>query len=93
LDPAGVPIFTNTVRGPDADDPLYLPAWQEMVKTIGHPHFLYVADCKAGALLTRATIDHGKGCYLFPLPSSLSGELIETVVNFKNDQEIQIPKL
>ena len=68
LDPAGIPIFTNTVRGPDADDPLYLPAWQEMVKTIGHPHFLYVADCKAGALLTRATIDHGKGCYLFPLP-------------------------
>jgi len=68
LDPAGVPIFTNTVREPGADDPLYFPAWQEMVKTIGHPHFLYVADCKAGALLTRATIDHGKGCYLFPLP-------------------------
>jgi transposase len=68
LDPAGIPIFTNTVRGSDADDPLYLPAWQEMVKTIGHPNFLYVADCKAGALLTRAAIDHEKGCYLFPLP-------------------------
>ena len=43
-----------------------------MVQTIGHPHFLYVADCKAAALVTRATIDHGKGCYLFPL--SLTGE-------------------
>jgi len=72
LDPAGVPLFTNTVSGPSADDPLYAPAWQEMVKTIGHPHFLYVADCKAAALLTRATIAYGKGYYLFPLP--MTGE-------------------
>jgi transposase len=72
LDPAGVPLFTNTVGGQAADDPLYLPAWQEMVKTIGHTHFLYVADCKAAALATRAAIDHGQGCYLFPLP--MTGE-------------------
>ena len=72
LDPAGVPLFTNTVGGPCADDPLYLPAWEEMVKTIGHARFLYVADCKAAALLTRATIDHKKGYYLFPLP--MTGE-------------------
>jgi transposase len=75
LDPAGVPLFTNTIRGPAADDPLYLPAWQEMVKTIGHSNFLYVADCKAGALLTRATIDHEKGYYLVPLP--MTGETPE----------------
>ena len=72
LDPAGVPLFTNTVAGPVADDPLYLPAWQEMVKTIGHAHFLYVADCKAASLATRAAIDYGRGCYLFPLP--MTGE-------------------
>ncbi len=68
LDPAGVPLFTNTLGEQAADDPLYLPAWQEMVKTIGHAHFLFVADCKAAALETRATIDRGHGCYLFPLP-------------------------
>ena len=68
LDPAGVPLYTNTVGGQAGDDPLYLPAWQEMVKTIGHPNFLYVADCKAAALETRAEIDHGGGSYLFPLP-------------------------
>ena len=68
LDPAGVPLFTNTIGGQAADDPLYFPAWQEMVKTIGHSHFLYVADCKAAALATRAGIDRGKGSYLFPLP-------------------------
>jgi transposase len=72
VDPAGVPLFTNTVGGQAADDPLYLPAWQEMVKTIGHSHFLYVADCKAAALATRAAIDDGQGCYLFPLP--MTGE-------------------
>jgi transposase len=43
-----------------------------MVKTIGHSHFLYVADCKAAALATRAAIDDGQGCYLFPLP--MTGE-------------------
>ena len=39
-----------------------------MVQTVGHPGFLYMADCKASALVTRATIDHEGGSYLFPLP-------------------------
>ena len=73
LNPAGVPLLTATLPGNRADDPLYVPAWREMVQTIGHPDFLYVADCKAGALETRATIDHEKGHYLFPLP--LTGEV------------------
>lgn len=68
LDPAGVPLLTDTVAGNRADDPLYGPAWRAMVDTIGHPHFLFVADCKAGALETRAEIDRGAGSYLFPLP-------------------------
>jgi len=68
LDPAGVPLLTHTVAGQAADDPLYLPAWREMVQTIGHTRFVYVADCKAAALWTRATIDHQQGFYLFPLP-------------------------
>lgn len=72
LDPAGVPLFTNTVPGQAADDPLYLPAWREISKTIGHTHFLYVADCKAAALATRTAIDHEHGFYLFPLP--MTGE-------------------
>jgi transposase len=75
LDPAGVPIFTNTVGGQAADDPLYLPAWREMCATVGHSHFLFVADCKAAALQTRAEIDAQAGCYLFPLP--MTGETPE----------------
>ncbi len=43
-----------------------------MVTTLGHPGFLFVADGKAASQETRATIDRGKGRYLFPLP--LTGE-------------------
>ncbi len=68
LDPSGVPLLTTTVSGNAADDPLYVPAWREMVRTIGHSEFLYVADCKAAALATRATIDNEGGSYPFPLP-------------------------
>lgn len=72
LDPAGVPLLTATLPGNQADDPLYVPAWREMVQTIGHKQFLFVADCKAAALATRAYLDH-ELFYLFPLP--LVGEI------------------
>lgn len=75
LDPAGVPLLTETVAGQMADDPLYVAAWQGMVRTIGHPHFLFIADCKAAALGTRAEISHGGGSYMFPLP--MTGEVPE----------------
>ena len=68
LDPAGVPILSETLPGNRADDPCYFPAWQGMVKTIGHPNFLFIADCKAASHETRAGIDYEKGYYLFPLP-------------------------
>lgn len=68
LDPAGIPILSETLAGNRADDPCYLPAWRRMVDTIGKPDFLYIADCKAASHETRAVIDHEKGYYLFPLP-------------------------
>lgn len=68
LDPAGVPLYTAMVAGNGADDPLYVPAWREMKKTIGHSHFLFIADSKAAALLSRGQIDAEDGTYLFPLP-------------------------
>jgi len=72
LDPAGVPILSETFPGNRADDSCYLPAWRRMVKTIGSPDFLFIADCKAASHETRATIEHEKGYYLFPLP--MTGE-------------------
>jgi transposase len=75
LDPAGIPLYSDTLSGNTADDICYVPAWRELARTIGHGDFLYVADCKAAALSTRATIDKEKGRYLFPLP--MTGEVPE----------------
>lgn len=67
LDPAGIPIFSETIAGNNADDPLYVPAWREMAQTIGKTHFLFVSDCKGSALETRSQIALENGLYLFPL--------------------------
>lgn len=68
IDPAGVPLVTHTLSGEQADDGLYLPAWRQMCQTLGRCDFLFVADCKAAAIGTRAAIASGGGLYLFPLP-------------------------
>lgn len=68
LDPAGIPLVTETLPGNKADDGCYLPAWSQMAQTIGHTEFLFIADSKAAALKTRATVDKEKGYYLFPMP-------------------------
>jgi hypothetical protein len=68
LDPSGIPLVSATLPGNGADDPLYVPTWQEMVKVIGHKDFVFLADCKAGAIGTRAQIASGGGTYCFPVP-------------------------
>lgn len=73
LDPAGVPLLSETLPGNGSDDPLYVPAWHGFVRILGHRAFLFVADAKAASLLTRATIAQGGGFYLFPLP--MTGEV------------------
>lgn len=73
IDPSGTPLFSETLPGNHSDDPLYVPAWRELQRIIGNGHFLFVADCKAAAAHTRATIDQEGGSYLFPLP--MSGEV------------------
>jgi len=44
LDPAGMPLCSQTVGGQCADDPLYLPAWRRMVEILGRTDFLVVGD-------------------------------------------------
>ena len=72
LDPAGVPLVTHTLSGETADDGLYLPAWWQIRQTLGRSDFLMVADSKAAAMPTRATIASHGGRYLFPFP--MTGE-------------------
>lgn len=68
LDPAGVPLCSQTVGGQCADDPLYLPAWRRMVKVLGRTDFLVVGDCKLASIENRARIQDSGGWYLTPLP-------------------------
>jgi len=68
LDPAGMPLVSATLAGNGADDPIYWPTWQQMAKVIGHKQFVFLADCKAGAIATRAQIASKGGIYCFPLP-------------------------
>jgi transposase len=75
LDPAGIPVLAHVLDGKCADDPLYIPAWRETCATVGHCEFLFVADCKASALETRATLAAEGGHYLFP--QTMTGDVPE----------------
>lgn len=95
LDPAGIPLVSATLPGNGADDPLYLPTWQRMAQVIGHKHFVFLADCKAAAIATRAQISAAGGVYCFPVP--MSGHhplwLKQWVLNPPNSSvEIRLPK-
>ena len=70
LDPAGVPLVSETLAGNGADDPEYVPAWHRLAAVIGHKEFLYIADCKAAAHHTRAQLAQAGGRYCFPLPNT-----------------------
>lgn len=54
LDPLGLPVATDVVPGPRADDPLSLPAIARVRASIGRRGLLDVGDGKMGALVTRA---------------------------------------
>lgn len=70
LDPMGMPLVSATLEGNGADDPLYFPTWEKIVKVIGHKNFVFIADCKAGSMATRANIAATLGFYCVPLPMS-----------------------
>jgi len=91
LDPAGVPIFTETVAGNDADDNLYVPAWCRMVANIGHKDFMFIADCKAASMETRGFLSNEVGFYLFPLP--MTGKTPELLKNYVLNPPIEPEKI
>jgi transposase len=70
LDPMGMPLVSATLEGNGADDPLYFPTWQKMAQVIGHKKFVFIADCKAGSIATRAQIAATGGIYCVPVPMS-----------------------
>jgi transposase len=67
LDPFGMPVATQVVSGERADDPLYIPAIQQVSASLDEHGLLYVGDCKLAALSTRAFIAASQDYYLCPL--------------------------
>ncbi len=81
LDPMGMVVAADVVSGERADDPLYVPIYLRIRKTLGGGGRLYVGDSKMDALGTRGTVEEGGDYYLMPLamvgevPGLLSQEL------------------
>lgn len=67
LDPLAMPLLSHIVAGNSADDPLYLPAVEQVRKSLDQRGLLYVGDCKMAAKETRAGIASGQDFYLCPL--------------------------
>ena len=67
LDPMALPLVTQILPGNSADDPLYLPAVEQVRKSLDKRGLLYVGDCKMAAKETRAGIAGGQDFYLCPL--------------------------
>jgi transposase len=71
----------DVVAGSAADDPLYVPIYLRIRKTLGQSGLLYIGDCKMGAIETRAVIVDKGDHYLMPLamvgdvPGLLDGQL------------------
>jgi transposase len=66
LDPLGMPVAVQVVSGEKADDPLYIPAIEQVRRGLEQRGLLYVGDCKIMALETRAHLQAGQDYYLGP---------------------------
>lgn len=64
LDPLGMPLSCAMVEGQRADDPLYVPMYDQRVRTLGRRDVLVVGDSKMAALATRGHIVAGESAYL-----------------------------
>jgi transposase len=64
LDPMGMPLSCAVVEGQRADDPLYVPMYDQTVQTLGRRDVLVVGDSKMAALATRGHIIAGESAYL-----------------------------
>ena len=67
LDPLGLPLVSQVVAGNIADDPLYIPAVDRVLKIIDGVGLLFVGDSKMSALATRAHIHRLMQHYLCPM--------------------------
>jgi transposase len=78
LDPLGIPLVSQVVGGSIADDTLYIPAVDQVLKIIDGIGLLFVGDSKMSALAIRAHIHRLNHYYLCPLAQT--GETAKEMV-------------
>jgi transposase len=66
LDPLGLAVGIQVVSGEKADDPLYIPAIDQVRENVGRKGLLYVGDSKLMSLETRLHLAAGGDSYLGP---------------------------
>ena len=64
LDPLGMLLVGQVMSREKVDDPLYIPAIDEVRKAVDESGLLYVGDSKMMSLATRAHLVVGSDCYL-----------------------------
>jgi transposase len=60
----GLPLTCRVVNGKRADDGLYIPAYEQVTRSLGHSRFLAVGDSKLGAWTNRLHLAGGGSWYL-----------------------------
>lgn len=66
LDPLGLAVGIQVPSGEKADDPLYIPAIDQVRQNLGHHGLFFVGDSKMMAFETRLHAVAGGDCYLGP---------------------------
>ena len=66
LDPLGLAVGIQVVSGEKADDPLYIPAIDQVRQNVGRSGLFYVGDSKMMLLETRLHLAAGGDSYLGP---------------------------
>lgn len=89
LDPLGLPIATEILPGNKADDPLYIPAINQVRSTLQKVGLLYVGDCKMASIATRTHIALGQDFYLCPLSAKqiTQEEIVKYLEPVWNEQQ------
>jgi transposase len=66
----GVPVHFKVADGNTEDSRTHWETWQALLKLVGHPRFLYVADCKLCTRATLRAIHRAQGRFVTILPQT-----------------------
>lgn len=93
LDPLGLAVGIQVVSGEKADDPLYIPAIDQVRENMGRAGLFYVGDSKMMSLATRLHLAAGGDTYLGPfskvqMPDEALQKLLEPV--WRGEQSLEL---